>query len=176
MNKRFLILCASVLLAIGVHAQFITVSDLLQLRKVLRSGRHEQINAVVDAAIINKGYENKYSPSDNELYFYKNCRLVIADSPGRLARGIEVDAEPKNSLASMCYISVGQYGGYISVTVYSKANAQKWIDQLKALGYRNNGNGGEGNQGRDWEYSKMGYPDITVWNDYGVTYSLSVSF
>lgn len=174
MRRRFLALCTSLVMTIGVYAQFLSVSDLLKLRTAFKNKQETQVEAAIKATIVQKGYGDVYQPSDDKLYFYKNCKLVVVN--GGLARDNYIDAEPKNSYSSMGYISISKYGGYISVSVYSKANAQKWFNQLKVLGYKDNGDSGEGNKGQSWEYSKIGYPDICIWNDYGNTYSLSVSF
>lgn len=176
MSKRiFVLLYVSCMLIMGAYAQMLSVSDLLKLRNAFRSGQEEKIENAVYATLDAKGYDKTYCPTEDIIYRYKNCRLQIVDNPGRTAQGIDIDAEPRNASASIFNMSIHQYGAYFSVTVYSAVHAQKWKAQLKELGYRDNGNGGNGNQGRDWEYSKAGYPDFTIWNDHGNTYVLSVS-
>lgn len=176
MRKNLFLLGISFLLTLNVCSQSImTVNDLLQIRTAVLK------NAKGDMTLVNilqkRGYVKTYKVSDDDWYFYKDCRLVITDSFGAKLRGIEIEAIPQDSKASFLnLIADGYGGGYASLTVYGKANAKKWFNQIKALGYRSNSSGGKGNQGQSWEYSKRGYPDLCIWNDYGDTYVLSLNF
>lgn len=173
MRKICLLAILGMLFSYSVHAQTIlSVNDLLKIQASIRKNTNEWVDILTS-----RGYTKTYQQSPVSYYFYKGCKLIIPDDEGSRLRGIEIEASPKNSNASFINLIVDEYGGgYASITVYGKANAQKWVNQIKALGYRSNSNGGKGNQGQSWEYSKSGYPDLCLWNDYGTTYALSLNF
>jgi hypothetical protein len=168
MKKLLLFLALAILPCLAFSQGIMSVGDFLKLRQSV-SAQNSQTSEILSK----NGYVKSYQKSQTEFYFYKNCRLQIAPEN---YQGIEIEASPMNEKATFICISTNPYGGYISVTSYGKANFNKWVAQIKALGYRNNGNGGEGNQGRDWGYSKRGAPDLSIWNDYGNTYVLSVEY
>ena len=167
--KKFLFILAIVFMPlIGFSQSVMSVGDLLKLSKYLSAKDDSYAN------ILEKyGYNRSYQKSDTQYYFYKNCRLLIA-LPNN--SGVEIEASPKNEKATFIYLSFYEDGGYISVESYGKANFNKWVAQLKALGYKENGNSGEGTRGRSWEYSKRGLPDVSIWNDYDSTYQLCLNF
>jgi len=150
----------------GYSRSILSVNDLLNIRKSLRT----QTNTWMQI-LEGRGYTNYYEHSENRHIYYKDCYLYIAN---RTAKGIEIEAEPQDNKASFIEMSIAGGTLYVDLIAYGKANAQKWFNQLSALGYRSNGQGGQGNQGQDWSYSKSGYPDISIWNDYGDYYSMSI--
>ena len=153
---------------IGFSQSIISVGDMIKARQYVRT----QDSRFSDILASN-GYNQSYQKSQTEFYFYKNCRLQIAHSN---YSEVEIEASPKNEKSTFICVSTNPYGGVVSATSYGKANFNKWVAQLKSLGYKNNGNGGEGNHGKSWEYSKSGSPNIEIWNDYGSTYVLSISY
>ena len=168
MKKSVLFLAILFFPFVAYSQGIMSVGDFLKLRQSV-SAQNSQTSEILSK----NGYVKSYQKSQTEFYFYKNCRLQIAPEN---YKGIEIEASPMNEKASFICISTNPYGGIISITSYGKANFNKWVAQIKALGYRNNGNGGEGNQGRDWGYSKRGAPDLSIWNDYVDTYVLSVEY
>ncbi len=168
MKKSVLFLAILFFPFVAYSQGIISVGDFLKLRQYI-SARNSQASVILSK----NGYVKLYQKSEAEFYFYKNCRLQIAHEN---YSGVEIEASPKNEKATFICVSTNPYGGNISVTSYGKANFNKWVTQIKTLGYRNNGNGGEGNHGRSWEYSKRGAPDISIWNDYSSTYTLSVNY
>lgn len=167
--KRFLIILATTFIPLVSFSQsIISVGDIIKVRKYIST----QDSRASDV-LANNGYTQSYQKSKTEFYFYKNCRLQIAHSN---YSEVEIEASPKNEKATFICVSTNPYGGVVSATSYGKANFNKWVAQLRSLGYKNNGNGGEGNHGRSWEYSKSGSPNIEIWNDYSSTYVLSINY
>ena len=148
---------------------FLSVQDVLGMRKsVIRNDN--QAAQILKA----RGYTKQYK-SEVFNYFYKNCKLTVID--GYRYDGREMEASPKSAQASFVRVyqdefKLKQYFN-IEVTVYGKANAQKWLAQLKGLGYRiYSSNSGVGRN--DWYYVKRGYPDLTLTNE-GSTYTLGIA-
>lgn len=172
MKKLILIFCMALLHAAAFCQSFLTVKELLSLQNALHQ---KKVNAG-QTILQNKGYTKIYERGKHDSYFYKNCKLVVPDDRVSELNGVSVEATPKNGNATFIrvyHIPEDNYGA-ITVTVYGKENALKWIGQLKELGYRDNGEGGQGPRGRDWFYEKAGYPSISLWNDNGPTYVLGV--
>lgn len=168
MKKFLLFLIITFIPLISFSQGVMSVGDIIKIRNYVRTQ-----DSMASDILGKNGYKQSYQKSQTEFYFYKNCRLQIAHSN---YSEIEIEASPKNEKATFLCVSTNPYGGVVSVTSYGKANFNKWVAQLKSLGYKNNGNGGEGNHGKSWEYSKSGSPNIEIWNDYGSTYVLSISY
>jgi hypothetical protein len=79
----------------------------------------------------------------------------------------------KNGVASSIEMNKSN-GMHVSLDVYSKTSFMSLVKQIKALGYRQNDESGQGSQGQDWCFSKSGWPNLDIWNDYGFNYTLSV--
>jgi hypothetical protein len=90
-----------------------------------------------------------------------------------------MEASPKSAQASFVEVYQDEYKCtqyfHIEVTVYGKANAQKWLAQLKGLGYRINTSMSYSGFGQNnWYYEKRGYPILTLKNE-GSTYTLGIA-
>ena len=169
MKRLFLILAIAFMPLLAFSQDVLSVGDLLKFVHYAQIG-----NKNFTEILSKNGYTNVYEKErDTEFYIYKNCRLQVAEPN---YSGIEMEAVPSNEKASYIYLHLNNDGAYISVTSFGKRNFNRWVAQLKSLGYKNNGHGGEGNHGRDWEYSKKGSPDLTIWNDYGTQYDLNLNF
>lgn len=104
-----------------------------------------------------------------KAYAQKHPGYQVSESLDGFEKPTVVDIEAQYGSDNKTFIGV-------NVAVFTKKDVMTWIGQLKKLGYKTVEGGGEGARGRDWVYAKSGKPNISIWNDYGSTYILSVMF
>lgn len=172
MIKKIVFIFALVLMPLICNGQvFLSVQDVLGMRKsVIRNDN--QAAQILKA----RGYTKQFKSEDSN-YFYKNCKLTVID--GSIYDPRKMEASPKSAQASFVEVYQDEYKCtqyfHIEVTVYGKANAQKWLAQLKGLGYRINTSMSYSGFGQNnWYYEKRGYPILTLKNE-GSTYTLGIA-
>jgi hypothetical protein len=149
---------------------FPSVSDVLWMM-----GGSDQSRAL---SYINKnGYKYGVTKIEKVKYFSKNCRLkdmylFPKEKTGYRVVGCQFTGGVSSVIEIEFYNRA--FSG-VEVWVFNKKYAMMWKQQLKALGYKSNDQGGSGAQGQDWGYSKAGFPDVSIWNDYGNIYTISIS-
>lgn len=104
-----------------------------------------------------------------KAYAQKHPGYQVSESLDGFEKPTVVDIEAKYGSDGKTYVGV-------DVAVFAKKDVMTWISQLKALGYKTVEGGGEGARGRDWNYARTGKPNVSIWNDYGNTYVLTVYF
>jgi len=153
--KRIITFLLAIVLftTIGYAQSFLSVSDILSIRKGLMA-------ETTSWALIlkNKGY-NKTMTYEGDDYAYKNCRLVYVDSKPYHSDGEYFEADKKTADASYAHF----YNGGFCVVVYTQVIAKKWIEQAKALGYRlDKTRGGTDRFGSNFYFIKRGNPEIRI--------------
>lgn len=170
---RKILLLAFLLLPFVTEAQtFLSVNDLLNVRTSFLNHNKDWVQILRD-----RGY-NKTQEIHGDQYAYKNCRLTILDDDPYRSDGQVVEADTKTADASIVRFYEDEFRMttyfHIEVIVYGKSNAQKWIQQIKALGYKSNNSAGSSGNGRnDWYYTKRGFPELHLMNK-GTMFKLDV--
>lgn len=104
-----------------------------------------------------------------KAYAQKHPGYQVSESLDGFEKPAVIDIEAQYGSDYKTFIGV-------AATVWTKKDIMTWISQLKKLGYKTTKGGGEGARGRDWVYAKSGKPNVSIWNDYGGTYILTVMF
>lgn len=161
---------------IAVFAQIPTAKEIVYAVKLSTDNDFSPVAEMLNGC----GYKVALYPQDggySTTLYTLNCSVSQLD-PNRLgSNGIEFVAQPSNSESSLAQVATllgGQQFQYLNVTVYSREIVDRWLVQLKNLGYE--GGFYEGNHGCDWDMTKDQYPNVTIWNDYGDTYILTCTF
>jgi len=153
MIKKVLILALLLIPILGKCQTFLSVSDILNIRKGLVAETTSWVYILK-----NKGY-NKTFNYEGDAYAYKNCRLIYVDDKPYHSDGEYFEADRKTSDASYVHF----YNGGFCVVVYTKTIFNQWINQTKALGYRlDNTRGGSDRFGSNYYYIKRGSPEIRI--------------
>ena len=157
MRKLCFIILALTMISTSAHGQsFLSVNDLLSIRKCLINKKQSVGRNILDK----RGYTKSlvYGPDQEDIYLYQNCRLVEIGG-AYSSDGEYLKADRKTENASYVHISYAAIG----VFVHSKTRAQTWINQIKALGYRQDANRrGQDRFGADYYYIKRGSPELRI--------------
>lgn len=164
--SRFFLLCILLTGTLASSGQnFPSVKEVIMMNRMNSS----QVSSVLKKY----GYK-KFKTIKGLAYWCKNCQVKLTYYPTGSPSGV-TGCNFKNGVAS----SIEMYqsnGMHVSLDVYSKTSFMSLVKQIKALGYRQNDESGQGSQGQDWCFSKSGWPNLDIWNDYGFNYTLSVEW
>lgn len=165
LTKMFL-LCILLTGAVAAKGQkFPSVKEIISLNQ-------GKSYAQIVSAIKKYGYK-KFKTIEGTEYWCKNCQ-------------VEKDCYPSGELKSIlgCHFKIGVASSielykmhhrlHLNLNVYSKNSFTIIVKQIKALGYRGNGDDGGGTQAQIWTFSKPGCPTVGILDDYLGNYSLSV--
>lgn len=121
----------------------------------------------------NSSWEDEYGNIVIPTLYGRGCQKVIT-VPIRNRGGEEhFKAAPANASASLGEVLTSGDGTLLGVrvTVYNRAQALKWVDQLKQLGYTCDAPGGIMGY-TAWYYTKYNRPPYTIWQQDENTYIL----
>ena len=157
MIKKFLFITLLAITPSIVEGQsYLSVNDLLSIRKCLIN-KTQQVGQNI---LKKRGYDKQlvYGADQEDFYFYQNCRLVeIGGAYSSDGEYLKSDKITDN--ASYVHLSYAAIG----VFVHSKSKVQVWMNQLKALGYRQDTRrGGKDNYGEDYYFIKKGSPELRI--------------
>ena len=116
----------------------------------------------VERYLLAFGYEY-VGEMDNSIYWAKDCKL------GRGQYGYDLAEDSSNNSS---YIEMEE--SVISINAFDESVFKAWFSQIETLGYNMDEEWNKGNQGQDWNAEKDGEPDISIWNDYGDRYTLTI--
>jgi hypothetical protein len=123
--------------------------------------------------VIKKYGYKKFATIEGTAYWCKNCQVSKDYYPSGVLKCI-TGCNFKKGVASSISLYRINHRLQISLDVYSKSSFNLLLKQIKALGYRENNESGQGTQSQYWCFSKRGWPKLIIWNDYFNDYSLSV--
>lgn len=176
--RKFIFICCLVVVAYGVvHSQGLSAISLV---KVLQNCTSNSPNPLIEL-LETCGYEYRFTTAQHDYlsngtlstYVYStNCKVVHEEC----SNGLEY--MPSEDAANASIIIIRAQGDNIlgaDVQIYSKAGFSIWISQLKTMGYKLLSDSGTGNRGQSWEFSALGKPAVSIWNDYSNTYVLTIT-
>ena len=155
-KKVLFITLLTIIPAIVEGQSYLSVNDLLSIKKCLFNKTQQGGLDILKK----RGYDKQlvYGLDREHFYFYQNCRLVeIGGAYSSDGEYLKSDRITDN--ASYVHFSYAAIG----VFVHSKNRAQTWLNQLKALGYRQDTRrGGKDNYGEDYYFIKEGSPELRI--------------
>ena len=155
-KKVLFITLLTIIPAIVEGQSYLSVNDLLSIKKCLFNKTQQGGLDILKK----RGYDKQvvYGLDREHFYFYQNCRVVeIGGAYSSDGEYLKSDRITDN--ASYVHFSYATIG----VFVHSKNRAQTWLNQLKALGYRQDTRrGGKDNYGEDYYFIKEGKPELRI--------------
>lgn len=124
---------------------------------------------------IPRQYQKEYGT--NIITWSKDCGLqILKDLTGENIG--ELGKYPDNQNPNACILQTNwnEKTGkieHVTLSLYSESQYRSFLTQLKSLGYKSVEHE-EGNGGQDWTYKAVGKPNISIWNDYGDEYQISL--
>lgn len=154
------------LISTNANAQYPSVKQLFS------AFTDKESQSAIESLLREEGYTFRFVDNDGSDYYVwaKDCKNVEKVRIGLTDE--ELRPQGISEYPSIVTLhSDGKKVTYFTLEVYDGNILKTWQNQINALGFSLM-EFGEGNSGQSWEYESVNNVDITIWNDYGDTYSL----